>query len=47
MYPLVMKHGNGKSPLNGGFNRKITDKWSVFVAMFDYRRVSNFLDKEF
>ena len=30
MYPLVIKHGNGKSPWNGGFNRKLTDKWSIF-----------------
>ena len=28
-YPLVVKHGNEKSPLGGGFTRKITDKWSV------------------
>ena len=28
-YPLVIKHGNGKSHTNGGFNRKITDKWSM------------------
>ena len=26
--------------LNGGFIRKITDKWSIFQhAMFDYRKV--------
>ena len=24
IYPLVIKHGNGKSHVNGGFNRKIT-----------------------
>ena len=29
-YPLVIKHGNGKSPINGGFNRKIIAKWSIF-----------------
>ena len=30
----------GKYPINGGFNRKITDTWSIFQpAMFDYRRV--------
>ena len=39
-YPLVIKHGNGESPMNGRFRRKITDKWSSFQhAMFDYRRV--------
>ena len=40
-YPLVIKHGNGKSRINGGFGRKITEKWSTFRchAMFDYRRV--------
>ena len=37
IYPLVIKHGNGKSH----FNRKITDKWSISQhAMFDYQRVS-------
>ena len=30
VYPLVIKHGNGKSSLNGGCLRKITDKWSIF-----------------
>ena len=25
--------------MNGGFIRKITDKWSISIAMFDYRRV--------
>ena len=30
----------GKSSLNGGFTRKITDEWSIFQqAMFDYWRV--------
>ena len=39
-YPLVIKHGNGKSPVDKGFNKKITDKWSIFQhAMFDYRKV--------
>ena len=39
-YPLVIKHGNGKSPVNGSFNRQISYKWSIFQpAMFDYRRV--------
>ena len=23
VYPLVINHGNGKSPINGGFNRNI------------------------
>ena len=27
---LVFKHGNGKSRINGGSNRKITYKWSIF-----------------
>ena len=32
----------GKSSINGGFHRKITDEWSIFQpAMFDYRRVSD------
>ena len=32
----------GKSPMNDGFMRKITDKWSIFQhAMFDYRRASH------
>ena len=32
LYPLVIKHGNGKFPINGGFNfnNKILDKWSIF-----------------
>ena len=31
-----------KSTRNGGFNRKVTDKWSIFQqAMFDYRRVNH------
>ena len=30
VYPWVIKHGNGTYPMNGGFIRKITDKWSVF-----------------
>ena len=25
-YPLVIKQGTGKSPMNGGVDRKITDK---------------------
>ena len=29
-----------KIPYNRGFDRKMTDKWSIFQqAMFDYRRV--------
>ena len=41
-YPLVIKHGNGKSPMNGGLNRRITKKkWSKFsIAMFDCHRVA-------
>ena len=32
----VIKHAKGKSPINGGFNRKIIDKWPIFQqAMFD------------
>ena len=30
IYPLVIKHGNGKPPMNGCFNRNITGKWSIF-----------------
>ena len=29
-YPLVIKHGNGQSPMDRGLNRKITYKWSIF-----------------
>ena len=29
-YPLVIKHGIGESPINGGFSRKITDKCPIF-----------------
>ena len=29
-YPLVIKDGNGKSPINGGFNKNIIYKWSMF-----------------
>ena len=42
MYPLVSSNTAGwKIPeLNGGFNRKITDRWFIFQpAMFDYRKV--------
>ena len=28
--PLGIKHGNGQFPMNGGVNRKITYKWSIF-----------------
>ena len=31
-YHLVIKDGNGKSPINGGFNRKIIRKWSIFPS---------------
>ena len=27
---LITKYGNGKTLLNGDFNRNITDKWTVF-----------------
>ena len=37
-YPLVIKHGNGEPPLNGGVHRKITGKWSI-CNCHDYRRV--------
>ena len=30
IYPLVIKHGNRKSPVNAGFDRTITDEWSIF-----------------
>ena len=42
MHPLVSSTMAGwKIPeLNGGFNRNITYKWSIFQpAMFDYQRV--------
>ena len=34
-YPLVIKHGDvsGKFPMNGGSNRKIIDKWSIFHCL--------------
>ena len=39
-YPSVIKHGNGKSHLNGAFNRKILHKWLILLpAMFDDQRV--------
>ena len=41
-YPPVIKHGNGKSPMNAGFTRKfiVTYRCGPFsIAMFDYRRV--------
>ena len=35
----VIKHGSGKSPVHGGFDRKIIFGWSIFQhAMFDYRK---------
>ena len=42
IYPLVIKHGSGKSTPNGGFNRKITELNGPFFqqAMFDSRRVT-------
>ena len=41
-YPLVIEHGNGKSPTNGGFfNRTTTYFYGPFsIAMFDYWMVS-------
>ena len=40
LYHLVIKHSNGKSCMNGGFNRTSTDFYGPFsIAMFDYRRV--------
>ena len=43
VYHLVIKRGNGKSSMNGGFNRKSTYKWSISIAMFDYRRVNGLI----
>ena len=40
VYHLVIKRGSGKSPMNGGFYRKITYKWSI---SFDYRRVNGLI----
>ena len=31
VYPPVIKHGNGKSPLNGGFDRKIMDFYDPWL----------------
>ena len=43
-YPPVIKHGIGKSPMNGGFNRNITDFYGPFsIAMFD--DTGGYLDK--
>ena len=39
LYPLVIKHGSGKSPINGGFNRKSMINGPFCIAMFDYRSV--------
>ena len=44
-YPLVTKHGNRKSPMNGGFSRKITHIFIysvVSIAIFDYGRAHGF-----
>ena len=38
-YPPVIKHGNGKSSRNGGFNGKSLTNGPFSFAMFDYRRV--------
>ena len=40
---LVIKHGNGISPIKGSFDKKnIIYKWMIFQqAMFDYRRVDH------
>ena len=41
-YHLIIKHGNGQSLINGVFNRKIADKWSICQhAMVDFRRVND------
>ena len=39
-YPLVIEHGNGTSPMNEGFNRKITYNVPFSIAMFNYWRVT-------
>ena len=43
-YPLVIKHGNGKSPRNGSLSSKITENRLFSIAMFDYRRLYGFKD---
>ena len=43
-YPLVIKHGNGKSPMNVGFKTFILKSpinAPFSIAMFDYERVNN------
>ena len=38
IYPPIIKHDNGKSPMNGGSSKKITAINSVLcIAIFDYR----------
>ena len=40
VYPLVIKHGHGKSTMNGGFySKKTLINCPFSIAMFDYRRV--------
>ena len=34
VYPLVITRGSGKSPMNGGSNRKITYKLLAFLRFF-------------
>ena len=34
LYRLIIKHGNGKSPIDGGFNRKIIN-WIFQQTMFE------------
>jgi hypothetical protein len=37
-YPLVTKHGNWKSPINGALRGRPTKNWWFSIAMFDYWR---------
>ena len=44
-YPPVINRGNGKSPINGGFNGKINEiihKWSIIIP-FPARHVNTTL----
>ena len=37
LYPQVIKHGNGKSPMNGGFKSKITSlSLSIYIYMVHF-----------
>ena len=38
IYPLVIKHGNGKSPVNGGLRKELING-PFSIAMLDYLRV--------